>query len=145
MKAIFLDIDGVMNTSDSWGLPLNQQVLDEKVMLLKMIVDKTGAKIVISSSWRNYDKHMEIIKEALSKHNLYVYSVTPRLLGDNQRGDEIRKWLKINRKFTSFVILDDDTDMREYTRTHLIKTNYDIGLTEKQAEKAIAMLNTEEV
>lgn len=143
MKAIFLDIDGVMNTSESWSLSLNQQILDEKVMLLKQIVDKTDAKIVISSSWRSFNRHMEVVIEKFSKYDLYIYSITPKLGGNNQRGDEIRKWLKYNPKFDSFVILDDDSDMKEYTETHLIKTDYNIGLTQKQVDKAISMLNSD--
>lgn len=140
MKVIFLDIDGVMNTSDSWSLPLNQQILDEKVMLLKQIVDKTDAKIAISSSWRSFNRHMDVVNEKFSKYDLYVYSITPRLGGNNQRGDEIRRWLENNPKFDSFVILDDDSDMREYTKTHLIKTDYNIGLTQEQVDKAISIL-----
>jgi hypothetical protein len=145
LSIIFLDIDGVMNNSKSWKLPLEKQILDGKVKLLKKIVDETGAEIVISSSWRHYGKHMKIIKEALDKYDLSVFSITPTLNGESKRGDEIRQWLKFYPKSTKFVILDDDTDMCEYRKTHLIKTNYDIGLTEKQVEKAIAMLNAEEV
>lgn len=48
MKVIFLDFDGVITTMKShWNL------CKEKMELVKEIVDKTGAKIVISSSWRH--------------------------------------------------------------------------------------------
>lgn len=47
MKVIFLDFDGVITTEKSrWCLD------KDKMLLLKRIVDATGAKIVISSSWR---------------------------------------------------------------------------------------------
>lgn len=140
LAIIFLDIDGVLNNSDSWSLPIEQQILDEKLLLLKQIVEETGARIVISSSWRNYSRHMWAIRAAFKRHGLYVYSTTPRLDGDNKRGDEIRKWLKINHGVKSFVILDDDNDMCEYTKTNLIRTNYNIGLTEEQAVKAVTIL-----
>lgn len=48
MKVIFLDFDGVITTMKSrWNL------CKEKMELVKEIVDKTDAKIVISSSWRH--------------------------------------------------------------------------------------------
>lgn len=47
MKIIFLDIDGVLNYENS-----KSKVEEEKVKLLKEIVDKTGAEIVLSSDWR---------------------------------------------------------------------------------------------
>ena len=46
-KIIFLDFDGVITTLKSkWTID------NEKVELVKQICDATGAKIVISSSWR---------------------------------------------------------------------------------------------
>ena len=50
MKAIFLDFDGVITTLESkWRLsPPHMEIV-------KKIIDKTGAKIVISSSWRYRD------------------------------------------------------------------------------------------
>lgn len=48
MKVIFLDFDGVMNT-------FNDKILqDDKLALLAEIVDKTQAKIVLSTSWREH-------------------------------------------------------------------------------------------
>ena len=68
MKIIFLDIDGVLN-SENHGIEMYKQMkaheLDENtyyhtwdlpdedtLLPLKKIVDATGAKIVLSSSWR---------------------------------------------------------------------------------------------
>jgi hypothetical protein len=52
LKIIFLDIDGVLalvhKNRDDYGSLFHQEFVDN----LKMIVDKTDAKIVISSSWR---------------------------------------------------------------------------------------------
>lgn len=46
-KAIFLDIDGVLN-DDHFGIKIEE----ERVALLAKIVKETGASIVLSSSWR---------------------------------------------------------------------------------------------
>ena len=59
MKVIFLDIDGVLNSdeyvdkvkkSDIQGIERDIDI--EKVKLLKRAIDETGAKVVLSSSWR---------------------------------------------------------------------------------------------
>lgn len=49
MRIVFLDFDGVITTLKSnWTLD------NKKMELVKRICDETGAKIVISSSWRRY-------------------------------------------------------------------------------------------
>lgn len=48
-KVVFLDFDGVVTTLKS-----NWTIDNSKVDLVKQICDATGAKIVISSSWRRY-------------------------------------------------------------------------------------------
>lgn len=55
MKIIFLDVDGILN----WGVCKSRApsgclgVEDDKVELLKQIVDRTGAKIVLTSTWKS--------------------------------------------------------------------------------------------
>ena len=61
MKVIFLDIDGVLNTSQTF-IEIDNEFIKtgkrrieidlDRVELLKEIVDATGAVIVLSSSWR---------------------------------------------------------------------------------------------
>jgi histidinol phosphatase-like enzyme len=52
IKVIFLDLDGVLNVycedRDEFGCTFHSNFVDN----LKRIIEKTGAKIVISSSWR---------------------------------------------------------------------------------------------
>lgn len=59
MKAIFLDIDGVLNSDEYFDKISNldiqgieKEIDIEKVKLLKEAINETGAKIVLSSSWR---------------------------------------------------------------------------------------------
>ena len=53
MKIIFLDVDGVLNCKSSKSRCGGFLGIDDsKVKLLKEIIDITGAKIVLSSSWR---------------------------------------------------------------------------------------------
>lgn len=61
MNVIFLDIDGVLNNRDTFirrykeylkTKVLTLEIDEEKVELLKSIVEITGYNIVLSSSWR---------------------------------------------------------------------------------------------
>jgi len=111
MKAIFLDMDGVLN-SDEYFDSIEGQKIDgienevdiEKVKLLKQAVDETGASVVITSSIR-YKRLGSLLQELLNSYNMQT-DLTPFL--DNERGLEIRKWLEEHPETTDFVILDDE-------------------------------------
>ena len=68
MKVIFLDIDGVLNSDAS--LMVDDRVEGDLILNLKYIVDKTDAKIILSSSWRLYFK---LLKINLKLHKLLLH------------------------------------------------------------------------
>ncbi len=111
MKVIFLDIDGVLNSDEYFDKIRNlniqgiQSEIDvEKIKLLKKAIDETGAKVVLSSSWR-YTKNAQYLKELLANFEIYTDS-TPFMQG--VRGLEIKQWLLNNQGVEDFVILDDE-------------------------------------
>lgn len=156
MKVIFLDFDGVITTSASnWNLSL------EKMRLVKRIVDETGAKIVISSSWRRYTLE-QTIESITTIGNPFVndvpflmpeevVGVTARMYAFKHgaaerhygvfRGVEIKQYLDEHQEIENYVILDDDSDMLLSQQKNFIKTDSSGGITEKDAEKAIRILN----
>ena len=87
---------------------------------LGYIVRKTGAKIVLSSSWRglvsNFVRGYEDNKPGIKllfkyfrQENLVISSLTPgtcRMMGGYTRPLEIRSWLAKYHDIDSFVILD---------------------------------------
>lgn len=147
-KIILLDIDGVLNVDfpshDEYGRCFHPNFVDN----LKYIIDETGAKIVISSTWRF--SGLVIMKEMWEKRNLpgEVIDITPHI-DICKRGEEIEYWLK-NNEVDSYVIIDDDNDMLENQQQNFVKTsknvshedniNNGMGLTLKCAEKAIKIL-----
>ena len=161
MKVIFLDVDGVLNSEDDLMVYreknninhciLYAEVEDRPLKLLKEIVDKTSAKIVISSSWRigcerNGNKSIfgnklfTKLQSKLNEYNISIYDITPSIT-EKQRGDEIKAWLDKNEA-EQFIILDDDCDMSEFSNTeHFIQTTYKHGLTEELKDRAIEILN----
>lgn len=55
MKVIFLDIDGVLNSDQTPNPRKLPYVVDRKLLTrLKRVLKRTGAKVVLSSTWR-YD------------------------------------------------------------------------------------------
>lgn len=147
-RIILLDIDGVLNVNfpshDEYGRCFHPNFIDN----LKYIIDETGAKIVISSTWRF--SGLVIMKEMWEKRNLpgEVIDITPHI-DICKRGEEIEYWLK-NNEVDSYVIIDDDNDMLENQQQNFVKTsknvshedniNNGMGLTLKCAEKAVKIL-----
>ena len=152
MKIIFTDIDGVLNEDTTPTRTKSRMIFidEEKLLRLKRIVDVTGAKIVLSSTWR-YDrddpKHngdfLEL-REAFHNVGLDFYDFTPVDAIGIRRGMEIRAWLGLHRgEVGKFIILDDelfDFDERGLL-PRLIKTDFAYGgLTEELTQEAIDLL-----
>lgn len=150
MKIIFLDIDGVLNnfsTLHKFDLDDPAEMLDPLcVSNLNKIIEKSSAKVVISSSWR-FMHHFEDLAKILEKKGFKgeVIDQTPEIFyirkGEEAcRGDEIEDWIKNSKEpIEAFVILDDDSDMRN-VKNRLVQTSMDTGLTEKHLEAALVML-----
>ena len=68
MKVIFLDVDGEL-TYSNYKNKETANIDIEKVKMLKEICDKTDAKVVISSSWREAKNHTpDIYGLLINKH-----------------------------------------------------------------------------
>ena len=148
-KLIFLDVDGVLN-SDTYWMSLDEEEkyslrhLDRNaIKKLKRIVDKTGAEIVVSSTWRKFNEDMDVLSDHLYAYGLSVIGKTP-VLYNKERGHEITAWFESHPEYkdATYVILDDDADMNVHM-DRLVKTDYQYGLTNSKAERAIKMLNEE--
>lgn len=148
MKVIFLDYDGVMNPPNTclvFHTPRNADFGREAVDNLNYILEKTGAYIVVSATNRGNDSWTVKLFDYNGIDSARYIDYTSSLR-DRPRGDEIKQWLTAESIRTggsepeSFVIIDDESDMGELN-DHLVKTNYMIGLTRTDAEKAIKILN----
>ncbi len=114
ISVIFLDIDGVLNIfspsySTNYYRPDGSvQWMDEHLVIrLNYLIDRTGASIVISSSWRS---DMDDLKKQLLvsgfKHWDAVVGKTPIFM-NGRRGDEIQSYLDHHPEIKTFVVLDD--------------------------------------
>lgn len=150
MKILFLDIDGVLNSQRFFNtLPhgftttRSDEILDpEAIDRLNKIIRETGAKIVVSSSWRIGLSLVEL-QILLKDHGVEgeVIGMTPSINKKGRvRGDEIQAWLNDHLEVIDFVILDDDSDMR-HLMPALVKTSHNEGLLDVHVEQAIKMLS----
>lgn len=137
MKILFLDVDGVLNTTKSRSLyALGKPYLKR----LQEIVEKTDAKIVLSSTWRKSNYHLKRLQNRLSYRGLKIYSHTPNL--GKFRGLEINQWLKDHFKDGDvYAIVDDDSDMMDYQLKNFFQTDPDYGLTKNIKHRIIYHLN----
>ena len=140
MKVIFLDIDGVLNNARSNEESLTFPSIDEdNLQHLKRTIDATNASIVLTSTWKEDYQDNDAIRSFINE-KVPVFDTTD----DNilNRGKGILEYLSAHRDVESFVILDDEAfDFEECGLVdHWVKTFYDCGLTEMDAERAIRIL-----
>ena len=155
LKIIFLDVDGVLNVipegTDKFGDIFHSHFIDN----LKVIVDTTGAKIVLSASSKK--NGLDIIQQMWKYRNYpgEVIDITPSLylkfggciqfwndkLTRNPtekihgysipRGCEIEYWLKNESSrfgvIENYVIIDDDDDMLLNQHDNYVKCSDNIS------------------
>ena len=123
MKVIFLDIDGVLNCKKTPNPRKFPYVVDKRLLVrFKRLLEKTGAKVVLSSTWR-YDPAGLFS----AKHwSIPFIDVTPDM-PKRPRRDEILAWLKKHPRVTRFVVIDDEDD--ELDELPLFQPSPETGLT----------------
>lgn len=151
---IFLDFDGVLNadTGDDGDVAVVDELWSaawlDRVMVgrLSDLARRGGARVVISSSWRQR-RSREELAEMLASLGFEgdVFDVTPRLprpeSGERSvREQEVKAWLDAHGHVESYVILDDDQEFIAMSDRH-VRTHPKRGLTDLDVERAIAVLS----
>lgn len=162
MKVIFLDIDGVLNTQETfikWKEKYKKtgiydlEIDEYRIKYLKDIIDRTKAKIVLSSSWRYFfkkennliiPKNSEGVElcEMLKKYDIEIYDITKK----NEyltREEQIKAWINENNA-DSFIVIDDEKlDIENQIKTNFYLENNGglIGLCEEHIDQAVNLLN----
>lgn len=144
-KIVFLDCDGVIS-------PIGGTLFSTSHMeRLRRILIRTGAKIVLSSSWRVSEFGRSEVNKNLALHSMpYFLDCTPSLPG-KPRALEILTWLDTHRErysIVNFVALDDidlkaTAPDKSFFAKHAVCTNSTVGMTETDADAAIQLLSDE--
>ena len=163
VKIIFLDLDGVLNTArwheqakgndlkDDYGYTFDPAA----VANLADIIERTGAYIVISSSWKfmGLSKMQKMWKDRRLPGK--VVGLTPNSVSDEFllnadldnmdfmaiRGQEIKEWLMLHSDVTHYVILDDMNDILQEQESHFIWIDPEVGITTGNVVQAVMILN----
>lgn len=136
-KICFLDVDGVLH---SYFARNDSQLFNRSCMRrLKRIVDETGCKIVLSSSWRKTPQGKTAVNQQLRSNSIpSIIGCTRVRYDEYQRHEDILDWIEKNP--TERWIAIDDLPMPQL-REHYIQTAPDVGLTDAAVHQAIRVLN----
>lgn len=150
MRVIFLDVDGVLNcrhtrtrTSDGWCF-----VDDYLVRRLRELVVRSGARLVLSSTWREgwhqedeslNDVSFTELRDKFREFGIEIFDRTGEMR--QCRWQSIQEYMARPREdpIEHYVIIDDWDDMGEYSN-HLVWTNPSTGLTDEDVEEALRIL-----
>jgi hypothetical protein len=154
LKIIFLDFDGVLNDDPKLNAlkheqefkleHLSKHIHEDKISLVNKITEETGAKVIVSSSWRLL-ADLKTLKSLLKDKGLEAEVIDTTAKGGKEHDD---RWKHIEQKIkeynpTSYVILDDDhisTD-KDFKNPNFVKTKDKLGITENNVDRAIKILN----
>lgn len=159
MKVIFLDINGVLVTRSFW----NQLKLENKkargddhyhlfdptcVRNLEKLIEETGAKLVISSTWRyigilklrNLFKDRKISGEIIGLTTTERFEDSSSIYSGESRGRQIQEYLDTHPEIENYVIIDDDADMMDCQLENFVNTKFDTGFNDEAFEKALKIL-----
>lgn len=169
VRVVFLDMDGVLNSvdffdrnvvhkavpemgSDDWWTRMIDPVAVER---LNRIVEGSGAKVVLSSSWRYHTSPRDIqrilsargfVGEIIGRTPLATEMPEP-LRRTGKRGLEVEVWLAKNKHLgvEQFVILDDlGEGSFDHLVKYLVRTSWGHGLLDEHVEPALRLLAGEE-
>lgn len=145
--ALFLDVDGVLNsnrylsqTPGAYDKKDQAMAFDpEAVARLEQVLVRTGAVIVVSSTWRMFHTLEEILDflHRRGAPSAKIVGQTPCLTG--YRGAEIHAYLREHPEVSQFAIVDDDGDMEPYHHK-LVKTSWEEGLLDEHVERLVKLL-----
>ena len=160
MKIVFLDIDGVLNTSYTKEMFQGFTGIDSACLhffsdFFKKANEIEATEVVLTSSWRlgetkDGNPVMDgywYVYDTLKSVGITLFDVTP-VCYKGGRGSEIAKWL-IDHKdldITGYVVLDDvlHTSFRTLGLTkRMIRTSWSKpngGFTQKHIERALETL-----
>ena len=147
-KIIFLDMDGVLCTSRSHvanrGKGLMQHLDVTAVKLLSVLLEKTSAELVLSSTWReHHDKTSmtAILQNAgMSVVPWHQNWKTPVDERTGFRGNEIASWLRHSGGDCKYLIIDDSSDFLPEQLPFFVHTTFDDGFLFSHYSKAMEIL-----
>lgn len=164
---LFLDVDGVLNRRDTkpgddgvrecvlrpphsdWPARFTGVVETAKVAAVAGVVQACGAKIVVSSSWRNYFTNAADFATAVGMSppladapDMFHRDWRTGFKVSSCRCHEINWWLDDNPKVKRYAILDDHTVFPPDWpgAAHEVNTDASVGITNRDLNRVAELL-----
>lgn len=141
-KIVFLDFDGPMVPFELKYKKRRPALVSRgAVILLNSLLQYTGAKIVVTSSWRAHSS-VEALTACVRKWGVEhdVLDKTPVIGNGTTRWQEIAAWLDDHSDVESYVIIDDEAVIISGAEERLVMVDAMKGLQPLDAEKASRIL-----
>lgn len=152
-RLLFLDVDGVLHPLRTRLLQGSQKVDTSHcfrpacMQQLACLVQATGAKLVLSSSWRAFEQAREMLAIALAEYGLAFTECTTTAGGESPhaRVDQILAFVAGAANISAWAAVDDEdlapdsmagseSMMRAVFRQHFVRTDAASGLDAKKAD-----------
>lgn len=127
MKVIFVDIDGVLNCSETLNSRKFPYIIDGALLQrFRDLIATTQARVVLSSTWR-----VDPVGLLAAKFFEVPFDDVCPDLPDAPRCEEIVSWLRAHPEATRYVVLDDSNDCLD--ELPLFQPDSKTGLTDEIA------------
>lgn len=136
-KVLFLDVDGVLNTYRGTA-----DLEPRLVARVKAVLRKTGACLVMSSSWRQCQDYAARVWGAFGVAGPDQF-VTPIHGALHRRGSEIAAFLRDHPEVRRYAILDDNAWMLSSQARVFVQTDPNSGITTRDAARLVEILGEE--
>lgn len=140
---IFLDIDGVLLAGRHWraGWKRPSAIPADTIALLNIAWLETEAAVCVSSTWRMDSNCRRQLRRAGFEGSFHRDWRTKEIRSDDmRRGVEIAEWLSRHPGVTSYVIIDDDSDMLPEQLPRFVQTEFEAGLGAVHVNKIVSIL-----
>lgn len=146
MKVLFLDIDGVILSGEELWANHNRYLPPAKIALVKEVCSRTGALIVVSSTWRMLEDCRGLLEAAglTCLHRDWRTAKNTKVgniwIGC-PRGREIQDWLDAHPEVSAYAIVDDDGDMLPEQMARFVQTPFATGVDRPHVEALVTALS----
>ncbi len=126
---------------DSIAFNANEKFDETSCRNLKEIIDITGCKLVLTSSWRLYPSYIELMLKQLKAYGITAGDFFRKTGIKDSRAKEIYSCLQRHPEITNYVILDDEQIVSTYIpKEKIIRTQVDSGITDEIKNQCIEKL-----
>ncbi len=145
VKLVFCDVDGVLNSEAGTLKSGVAGIEEDKLFLLKRLLEQTGAELVITSKARFSNTIYEDRLKAIEAYGIHIKDAfRGNGLTTTPKAVEVLAYLQSKcNGFDSFVVFDDnDSGFNEYMPNNFVKIDPRVGLMDQDIEKGSAILGS---